>query len=69
MRQAELFNLKWTDIDLKGGFLILHETKNGERRRVPLSGHGLELLREYAKVRRLDTPLLFPGIKNPLTAD
>ncbi len=66
MRQAELFNLVWTDIDLKGGYLILHETKNGERRRVPLSGHGLELLRDYAKVRRLDTTLLFPGIKNPL---
>jgi len=66
MRQAELFNLKWSDVDLKDGFLILHETKNGDRRRVPLAGHALELLREHAKVHRLDTPLLFPGIKNPL---
>jgi integrase len=66
MRQAELFNLIWADIDLKAGYLILHETKNGERRRVPLAGHCLELLREHAKVRRLDTPLLFPGVKNPL---
>ncbi len=66
MRQAELFGLKWQDVDLKDGFLILHETKNGDRRRVPLTGHCLELLREHAKVRRLDTPLLFPGIKNPL---
>jgi integrase len=66
MRQAELFGLKWADIDLKSGYLILHETKNGERRRVPLAGLALELLREHAKVRRLDTPLLFPGIKNPL---
>ncbi|MEY3758653.1 MAG: hypothetical protein RIR39_144 [Pseudomonadota bacterium] len=45
----------------------MHETKNGERRRVPLSGLGLDLLREHSKVRRLDTDLLFPGIKNPLT--
>lgn len=66
MRQAELFNLKWSDVDLKDGFLILHETKNGDRRRVPLAGHCLELLREHAKIRRIDTPLLFPGIKNPL---
>ncbi|MFZ2171052.1 MAG: site-specific integrase [Methylococcaceae bacterium] len=66
MRQAELFNLIWADIDLKAGYLILHETKNGERRRVPLAGHCLELLREHAKVRRLDTPLLFPGVKNLL---
>ena len=67
MRQAELFGLKWPDVDLYNGFLILHETKIGERRRVPLSGHGLDLLREHAKVRRLDTDLLFPCIKNPLT--
>ncbi|MDD5269465.1 MAG: site-specific integrase [Methylococcales bacterium] len=66
MRQAELFGLKWPDVDLYNGFLILHETKNGERRRVPLSGQGLELLREHGKVRRLDTDLLFPGIKDPL---
>jgi integrase len=61
MRQGELMGLKWQDVNLSGGYLILHETKNGERRRVPLAGHGLELLRGHAKVRRLDTDLLFPG--------
>ncbi|OAI13758.1 integrase [Methylomonas koyamae] len=61
MRQGELMGLKWQDVNLKEGFIILHETKNGERRRVPLAGHGLDLLREHAKVRRLDTDLLFPG--------
>ncbi|MDZ4098322.1 MAG: site-specific integrase, partial [Methylophilaceae bacterium] len=61
MRQGELMGLKWQDVSLKDGFLILHETKNGDRRRVPLAGHGLALLREHAKVRRLDTTLLFPG--------
>ncbi len=61
MRQGELMGLKWQDVNLKDGFIILHETKNGERRRVPLASHGLELLREHAKVRRLDTDLLFPG--------
>ncbi|ATG89137.1 tyrosine-type recombinase/integrase [Methylomonas koyamae] len=61
MRQGELMGLKWQDVNLKDGFIILHETKNGERRRVPLAGHGLELLRDHAKVRRLDTDLLFPG--------
>jgi integrase len=65
MRQAELMNLKWSDIDLKECFLILHKTKNGEKRRVPLSGHGLDLLKEHAKVRRLDTTLLFPSDGNP----
>ncbi|MGZ8942399.1 MAG: tyrosine-type recombinase/integrase, partial [Methylobacter sp.] len=61
MRQGELMGLKWQEVNLKDGYIILHETKNGERRRVPLAGHGLELLKEHAKVRRLDTDLLFPG--------
>ena len=61
MRQAELMGLKWQDVNLKDGFIILHETKNGERRRVPVSGLALSLLQEHAKVRRLDTALLFPG--------
>jgi integrase len=61
MRQGELMGLKWPDVDLKSGFLILHETKNGDRRRVPLSGLALDLLKEHAKVRRLDTALLFPS--------
>lgn len=66
MRQAELMGLKWQDVNLKDGFIILHKTKNGERRRVPLAGHGLELLLEHGKIRRLDTPLLFPSTKDPL---
>lgn len=61
MRQGELMGLKWQDVNLPQGYLILHETKNGERRRVPLAGHGLALLREHAKVRRIDSELLFPG--------
>ncbi|MDP2902970.1 MAG: site-specific integrase [Methylovulum sp.] len=65
MRQGELMGLKWQDVNLKDGFIILHETKNGERRRVPLSGLGLSLLKEHGKVRRIDTQLLFPSERNP----
>lgn len=65
MRQGELMRLKWQDVNLKNGYLILHETKNGERRRVPLAGLAIDLLRNHAKVRRLDTPLLFPAKRNP----
>jgi len=61
MRQGELMGLKWQDISLKDKYLILHETKNGERRRVPLVGHALALLQEHHKVRRVDTDLVFPG--------
>jgi integrase len=61
MRQAELMTLEWKNVNLKEGFLTLHETKNGERRRVSLSGHGLDLLKELNKLRRIDTQLLFPS--------
>ncbi len=65
MRQGELMSLKWNDVDLKNGVAILHETKNGEKRRVVITGYALELLRDYAKVRRIDTPLLFPSSIKP----
>ena len=64
MRQGEILNLRWPDVDLNSGRIVLHETKNGERRVVPLLGRARELLRELSKVRRLDTDLLFPG-RNP----
>jgi len=59
MRQMEVMGLSWADVDLKRGYLILHETKNGERRSVPLVSHARELIEAMSKVRRLDTNLLF----------
>ncbi len=64
MRQAEIMNLKWMDIDLNRGYMILHETKNGERRSVPLVGHAFEVIKALSKVRRIDTPLLFASERN-----
>lgn len=64
MRFSEVMNLTWDAIDLKRKSIVLHETKNGEIRNVPLVGHALVMLKEISKVRRLDTKLLFPG-KNP----
>lgn len=63
MRQGEILNIRWPDVDLDKGSLVLHETKNGERRVVPLAGYALGLIKGYSKVRRLDTDLLFPGRK------
>ena len=64
MRQGEIMNLRWQDVDIEKGFIVLHETKNNERRSVPLTSYAHELLKEHSKLRRLDTDLLFPG-KNP----
>ncbi len=62
-RQQEVLGLRWGQIDLARKVATLHETKNGERRILPLAGPALELLKARAKVRRLDTDLLFPGRK------
>ena len=61
MRRGEVMNLRWPDIDLQRGRIILHETKNGERRLVPVSGLALQLLQKLDKTRRIDTNLLFPA--------
>lgn len=63
MRQSEIMNLTWNDVDFLNNRLILNETKNGERRSVHLAGKALELLQalKKQKVRRIDNNLVFPG--------
>ncbi len=63
MRKEEILSLRWCNVDLAAGIIILQKTKNKERRRVPVRGLALELLRNHAKVRRLGTDFLFPGEK------
>ena len=44
MRRGELMHLSWRQIDFTRNTITLHETKNGERRAVPLVGLARELL-------------------------
>ena len=37
MRRAEIFNLKWSQIDLNGGFIDVLKTKSGKARKIPIS--------------------------------
>jgi integrase len=67
MRSGEIMGLTWDNVDLNRGRAILHETKNGERRAVALTGHALELLKELGKVRRIDSNLLFPAKETKTT--
>jgi integrase len=36
MRRGEILGLKWEQVDLKHGFILLEITKNGERREIPI---------------------------------
>lgn len=58
-RRGELLQLRWPDIDITRRLAVVHETKNRERRALPLAGPALQVLQDLAKVRRLDTDLVF----------
>ncbi len=64
-RAQEIMGLRWGQIDFTRRVATLEETKNGERRVLPLAGIALELLKDRAKVRRIDTDLVFPGRIDP----
>jgi integrase len=61
MRLGEILNLTWTNVDFKYQRIILEETKNGERRQVPLKGKALELLQQLQNKHILCSTLLFPS--------
>jgi integrase len=58
-RKMEILTLRWPDVDLQRGLIMLHKTKNRERRALPLTGYALELMRQHGKVRRIDSDLVF----------
>jgi integrase len=64
-RRGELMGLKWPDIDFERKVITLHETKNGERRLLPLTGHALDLLQAYAKDKEKEKGLIFASAVNP----
>jgi integrase len=37
MRKGELFGLKWAQVNFEQGIITLHDTKNGERRDIPMN--------------------------------
>jgi integrase len=59
-RKMELLSLTWAQIDLGRAMMTLLDTKNGEPRSIPLTGSALDVMQAHAKVRRLDTTLVFP---------
>jgi integrase len=62
-RRGEIMGLKWPDIDLERGQIVLHQTKNNERRLLPLVGRAHELMQDQHNNRRTDTDLVFPSLK------
>lgn len=61
MRRGEILGLRWEDVDLRRRVLVLHDTKNGERRRVPLVGRAADELIRLNALRESTERLVFPG--------
>ncbi len=57
MRKGEILSLRWDNVDLKHGFILLDRTKNGERREIPINSTLKQTLQGLT--RRLDIPYVF----------
>lgn len=62
MRKAEILSLKWKDVDFVRHQIVLHDTKNGERRSVPLARPIQEILTSYLNESAVQSELVFPGL-------
>jgi integrase len=61
-RKGEIMGLHWRHVDLQERRLIFEGTKNGETRAAPLVGPALQVIKEWSKVRPLNSDeLVFPG--------
>lgn len=54
MRRGEIANLKVKDIDIENQVALLHETKNGDSRFVPLSFRAVQAIQTLIKQRNVD---------------
>ena len=62
MRRGEVLGLKWRDINLERKTCLLHITKNGRPRTVPLSAHATAILKGCEP--KLDDNPAFPVTEN-----
>jgi integrase len=49
MRKGELFTLKWEQVNFEQGIITLHDTKNGERRDIPMDETVKTTLKEMER--------------------
>jgi integrase len=59
MRRGEIQGLRWADVDFGRSLIVLHKTKNRERRAVPIASAVRILLEHHSEVRRPKTEYVF----------
>lgn len=64
-RKSEVLNLKWQHVNLAESVAILHETKNGRARALPLVSDVRAALDQASKVRPINSDYVFFDPKHP----
>ncbi len=59
LRQSELLNLQWSQVDLFKKTITIWEQKNKNKDTLPLNERALEMLKAKAKVRHIKTNYVF----------
>lgn len=67
MRRGELLALQWRDVHLDACYVVLHDSKNGEGREVPLSTHAQGVLRGMERAGQAVFPLTGEAVKRAFT--
>lgn len=61
-RKEEVSGLKWSEVDLKKGWVTFHRVKNDYKRTVQIEGKALDHLKKWFGQRtRIDVDWVFPG--------
>ena len=50
MRKSEVSRLKWTDVDMGRGFILIRDPKGGEDVKIPLSGAAMDMLKKHPRI-------------------
>ncbi|MDT8440648.1 MAG: site-specific integrase [Desulfuromonadales bacterium] len=68
MRRGEILGIRWGDIDFDRGQVVLHKTKNKERRTVAITGLALEVLIKARTGEEKVSDFVFrrPGTNTPV---
>lgn len=59
MRKGELLALRWRDVDFTKQVLRIEQSKNGDKRSVPLTGRAYDMLKDMHKVHHIHSDLIF----------
>lgn len=61
-RHGEILNVRWKHVDFARRYIRLDQTKNNERRALPLAGLSLQLIKELHHEGRKGSDFVFPNI-------